>query len=70
MLCPICGLQSDTTSVVCSKHISVTYDSKGKIIGWTDVKTNSAADKELREEITFEERASEWARHMGWREPE
>ncbi len=36
MLCPICGMESKTTSVVCSKHVSITYDGKGKVISWQD----------------------------------
>ncbi len=35
-LCPVCGMQSETTSGVCSKHISVTYDSQGNVIDYKD----------------------------------
>jgi hypothetical protein len=37
MLCPICGMQSNTTSAICPKHISITYDSNGKVIAWQDI---------------------------------
>lgn len=36
MLCPICGMQSDTTSVVCSKHVSIIYDTCGRVISYWD----------------------------------
>ena len=35
-LCPVCGMTSDTTSRVCSKHQSVIYDQRGNIIGYKD----------------------------------
>ncbi len=35
-LCPVCGMQSETTSRVCSKHINVTYDQYGNVIRYTD----------------------------------
>ena len=36
-LCPICGLPSNSTSRVCPKHISIIYDSNGKVITYQDV---------------------------------
>ena len=36
MLCPICGMQSDTTSVICSKHVSIIYDLTGRVIQYRD----------------------------------
>ncbi len=35
-LCPVCGMQSGSTSRVCSKHISVTYDAQGNVLRYTD----------------------------------
>ena len=31
-LCPICGMPSDTSSRICSKHYPLIYDSSGKLI--------------------------------------
>ena len=36
-ICPIFGLCSEITSLVCSKHCSITYDSQGKVINFKDV---------------------------------
>ena len=36
-ICPVCGLCSGNTSLVCSKHCSITYDSQGKVINFRDV---------------------------------
>jgi len=36
MLCPICGMESKSTSVICPKHTSITYDKDGKVISWND----------------------------------
>ena len=32
MLCPICGLNSNTTSVICSSHMGFIYGSYGEIV--------------------------------------
>ena len=37
-VCPICGLSSETTSLVCSRHLSIAYDSFGKPVSWVDFK--------------------------------
>ncbi len=36
-LCPICGRQSETSSRICSKHTSITYDLYGNPIEFLDV---------------------------------
>ena len=36
-ICPVCGLCSGNTSLVC-KHHSITYDSQGKVVNSSDVK--------------------------------
>jgi hypothetical protein len=30
-------MQSNTANIICSKHISVTYDKNGKVIAWQDI---------------------------------
>ena len=35
-LCPVCGMQSDTTNRVCSKHQSITYDQYGNVVSYND----------------------------------
>ncbi len=35
-LCLVCGMQSNTTSRVCSKHVGVTYDAQGNALSYTD----------------------------------
>ena len=35
-LCPVCGMQSGSTSRVCPKHISVTSDTQGNVLRYTD----------------------------------
>ncbi len=35
-LCPVCGLPSTTTSRVCPKHVSITYDLNGNVVCYTD----------------------------------
>jgi len=37
MNCPVCGLPSPTTSVVCPTHIVIVYGSNGEIISYTDI---------------------------------
>lgn len=31
-LCPICGLPSETSSFICSRHYSLTYSSSGELL--------------------------------------
>ncbi len=38
MFCPICGLPSETTGIWCPKHVSVVFDSQGKVISYQDIK--------------------------------
>ena len=35
-LCPVCGEQSQLTSRLCGKHMSVTYDSYGNVLSYAD----------------------------------
>ncbi len=34
-LCPVCGMQSHTSSRICSSHLSIAYNSLGNIISDT-----------------------------------
>ncbi len=38
-LCPICGMQSNTTSRVCSKHLNVTYDVQGNVVDYKNTQS-------------------------------
>lgn len=35
-LCPICGLPSDSSSVICTKHTIIVYNSKGEVVDYSD----------------------------------
>jgi hypothetical protein len=41
--CPICGGYSDTTSLICAKHLWFIYDKDGKLIDRVDFKLVSAS---------------------------
>lgn len=44
-LCPVCGLPSEGTSRVCSKHINITYDSFGHIVRHQDIPNDTPLEK-------------------------
>ncbi len=35
-LCPICGRESESTDIICPHHSSITYDSNGRVILYSD----------------------------------
>ena len=36
-LCPVCGLPSNSTSIICPTHVVITINSKGEIIDYADI---------------------------------